>query len=49
LDFKEFSYGRAPSFARALCRFDAISLSLNKEMAKENRFRQAEIASLLVS
>jgi hypothetical protein len=28
---------------------DAISLSLNKEMAKENRFRQAEIASLLVS
>jgi hypothetical protein len=33
----------------ALCRFDAISLSLNKEMAKENRFRQAEIASLLVS
>jgi hypothetical protein len=39
LDFKEFSYGRAPSFARALCWFDAISLSLNKEMAKENQPR----------
>jgi len=31
----------------ALC-VDALSLSLNKERAKENRVQQAEIESLLV-
>ena len=37
-------YGFAPRCAV----FDVLSLSLNKESTKEIRFRQAEIASLLV-
>jgi hypothetical protein len=45
-NFHVFVSKRAPSFARALCGRDAISLSFHKEMAKEKELRGKPLRTL---